>query len=106
MKFRLLFDDLKFGVDEGKVLWYFELYVIVYKFDEAGYIEIKGIFRSVDCLWSGNSGAFEDKMCVVCVNILKLKFFKKRLMRWLEKIDEERDILRIRNDYFVVEEMK
>lgn len=75
MKFRLLFDDLRFGEDEGKVLWYFELYVIVYKFDEAGYVEIKGIFRSVDCSRSGDSGVFED-MCLVCINISKLKFLR------------------------------
>ena len=106
MKPRLLLDDLKPGVDEGKVSWYPEPHVIVHKPDEAGYIEIKGTFRSADCSRSGDSGAFEDEMCAACTNIPKLKSFKKRLMRRLEKADEERDTLRIRNDYLAAEEMK
>ena len=69
MKPRLLLDDLKPGVDEGKVSWYPEPHVIVHKPDEAGYIEIKGTFRSADCSRSGDSGAFEDEMCAACTNI-------------------------------------
>ena len=106
MKPRLLLDDLKPGVDEGKVSWYPEPHVIVHKPDEAGYVEIKGTFRSADCSRSGDSGAFEDEMCASCTNIPKLKSFKKRLMRRSEKTDEERDTLRIRNDYLSAEEMK
>ena len=106
MKPRLLLDDLKPGIDEGKVSWYPEPHVIVHKPDEAGYVGIKGTFRSADCSWSGDSGAFEDEMCAACTNIPKLKSFKKRLMRRSEKTDEERDTLRIRNDYLSAEEMK
>lgn len=36
----------------------------------------------------------------------EVESFKKRLMRRLEKTDEERDTLRIRNDYLSAEEMK
>ena len=68
---RLLLDDLKPGVDEGKVSWYPEPHVIVHKPDEAGYVEIKGTFRSADCSWSGDSGAFEDEMCAACKKIYR-----------------------------------
>ena len=103
---RLLLDDLKPGVDEGKVSWYPEPHVIVHKPDEAGYVEIKGTFRSADCSQSGDSEAFEDEMCAACTNIPKLKSSKKRLMRWSENTDGERDTLRIRIGYLSAEEIK
>ena len=79
MKHKLL-DDLKPREDEGKVSCYHKPHVIVHKRYEAGYIEIKGTFRSPDCSQSSDFGAFGDNMCSACTNIPKLKPFKKRLM--------------------------
>ena len=76
--------------------WYPKPHVIVHKPDAAGYVEIKGTFRS----------ALEDDRCSACTNTPKLESFKKRLMRQSEKTDGERDILRIRNDYLSAEEME
>ena len=88
LKFTITAEMLSLKVTSTKMIWQ-SLYIYV----EAGYVEIKGTFRSADCLRSSDSGAFEDDMCSACTNILKLKSFKKRLMQRSEYTDEERDTL-------------
>lgn len=106
MKLKLFLNDTKSGEDEGKVFWYSELYFNVNKFNEIGKIETKGTFRSRDCFRSGDVGIFVDDICFVCTKIFNLKSFKKRLILRLGMSEEIRDIIRIRNDYLIVEEMK